>query len=105
MLFRFCLYGFLKNQQYFEPFLILAFRQKGLSFAMIGLLVGFREICINLMEVPSGAIADVTGRRRAMIATSTSPSTSTRMSGTTRANSTTELPRWFTRWAPPWPHP
>lgn len=68
MLFRFCLYGFLKNQQYFEPFLILVFRQKGLSFAMIGLLVAFRELCINLMEVPSGAVADVLGRRRAMIA-------------------------------------
>ena len=66
MLFRFCLYGFCKNQRYFEDFMILAFRQeKGLSFAMIGLLVGFREICINLLEVPTGAIADVLGRRRA----------------------------------------
>ncbi len=68
MLFRFCLYGFLKNQQYFEPFLILALRGRGLSFAMIGVLIGFREICINLMEIPTGAIADVMGRRRAMIA-------------------------------------
>ena len=68
MLFRFCLYGFLKNQQYYEPFLILAFLQKGLSFGMIGVLIGFRAICINLMEVPSGAIADVLGRRRSMIA-------------------------------------
>ena len=68
MLFRFCLYGFLKNQQYYDPFLILAFRQKGLSFGMIGALIGFREICINLMEIPTGAIADVMGRRRSMIA-------------------------------------
>jgi len=67
MLFRFSLYGFLKNQRYFEPFLILAFLEKGLSFGQIGLLVGFREICINLMEVPTGAVADVVGRRRAMI--------------------------------------
>ncbi len=67
MLFRFCLYGFLKNQQYFEPFLILAFRDKGLSFTLIGLLFGFREICINLLEIPTGAIADVTGRRSSMI--------------------------------------
>ena len=36
MLFRFCLYGFLKNQQYYEPFLILVFREKGLSFLQIG---------------------------------------------------------------------
>ncbi len=67
-LFRFCLYGFLKNQQYFDPFLILAFRQKGLSFGMIGVLIGFRAICINLMEIPAGAVADVVGRRRSMIA-------------------------------------
>ncbi len=67
MLFRFCLYGFLKNQQYFEPFLILAFRDKGLSFTFIGLLFGFREICINLLEMPTGTIADVTGRRNSMI--------------------------------------
>jgi hypothetical protein len=31
MLFRFSLYGFLKNQQYYDPFLILAFLDKGLS--------------------------------------------------------------------------
>ena len=67
MLFRFCLYGFLKNQQYYEPFLILAFREKGLSFLQIGALVAFREICQNLLEIPSGAIADLYGRRRSMI--------------------------------------
>lgn len=67
MLFRFSLYGFLKNQTYFEPFLILAFREKGLSFFQIGLLIGFREICVNLFEIPSGAVADLYGRRRAMI--------------------------------------
>ncbi|HOZ45046.1 MAG TPA: MFS transporter [Candidatus Hydrogenedentes bacterium] len=64
---RFSLYGFLKNQTYYEPFLILAFREKGLSFFMIGLLVGFRGLCINLFEVPSGAVADLYGRRKAMI--------------------------------------
>ena len=68
MLFRFSLYGFLKNQQYYDPFLILVFREeKGLSFLQIGILIGFREICVNLFEVPSGAVADLYGRRRAMI--------------------------------------
>jgi MFS family permease len=67
MLFRFSLYGFLKNQRYFEPFLVLAFLDKGLSYTMIGTLYGFREICINVMEIPTGAIADVVGRRRSMI--------------------------------------
>ena len=67
MIFRFSLYGFLKNQRYFEPFLVLAFLERGLSFTEIGLLVGFRELCVNVMEVPTGAIADVVGRRRSMM--------------------------------------
>ena len=64
---RFCLYGFLKNQRYFEPFIILAFLEKGLTFLDIGLLVGFREISTLILEIPSGAMADVFGRRRSMI--------------------------------------
>ncbi len=67
MIKRFSLYGFLKNQRYFEPFLILVFLEKGLTFFLIGLLIGFREVCINLLEIPSGAAADLYGRRRAMI--------------------------------------
>ena len=67
MMFRFSLYGFLKNQTYFEPFLILAFLEKDLSFFQIGILIGFREVCINIFEIPSGAVADIYGRRRSMI--------------------------------------
>ena len=67
MLLRFSLYGFLKNQRYFEPFFLLAMLDKLGSFTMVGLLLGFREVCINVMEVPTGAIADVAGRRRAMV--------------------------------------
>ena len=67
MLFRFSLYGFLKNQRYYDPFLILAFMEKGLSFFQIGILIGFREVCTNIFEIPSGAVADLYGRRRAMI--------------------------------------
>jgi len=67
MLFRFSLYGFLKNQRYYDHFLILAFLEKGLSFFQIGILIGFREVCTNIFEIPSGAVADLYGRRRAMI--------------------------------------
>lgn len=67
MIRRFCLYGFLKNQRYFEPFIVLAFLEKGLTFLDIGLLVGFRELCVLVLEIPSGAVADVFGRRRSMI--------------------------------------
>ncbi len=67
MIGRFSLYGFLKNQQYYEPFLLLAFLEKGLSFFEIGILISFREICVNLIEVPSGVLADLYGRRRSMM--------------------------------------
>lgn len=67
MIRRFSLYGFLKNQRYFEPFIILFFLQQGLSFTQIGFLVAFRELFINLMEIPSGAVADLFGRRRSMV--------------------------------------
>lgn len=67
MIGRFSLYGFLKNQRYFEPFIILFFLQQGLSFTQIGVLIGFRELFINLIEIPSGAAADLFGRRRSMI--------------------------------------
>ena len=67
MIFRFCLYGFLKNQQYYAPFIVLAFREKGLSFFLIGLLITVREVVANLLEIPSGAVADLYGRRRAMV--------------------------------------
>ena len=72
MLRRFSLYGFLKNQRYYDPFIILAFREKGLSFFVIGLLIAFREFSINLMEIPSGALADLYGRRRCMLISFTS---------------------------------
>jgi len=67
MLVRFSAYGFLKNQQYYDPFLILAFKDKGLSFFSIGLLIGFRGLAVNVMEAPTGVIADLFGRRRSMI--------------------------------------
>ncbi len=46
---------------------MLAFLDKGLSFTAIGILVGIREIGVNLMEIPSGAIADVWGRKRSLM--------------------------------------
>ena len=67
MIFRFSLYGFLKNQRYFEPFLVLALLQMGLSFFEIGLLFGFRELAVNVIEIPSGAVADLYGRRKSMM--------------------------------------
>ncbi len=67
MIARFSLYGFLKNLRFFEAFLILALRERGLDFLGIGGLIALREIASNLSQIPSGALADVLGRRRCMI--------------------------------------
>jgi MFS family permease len=64
---KFCLYGFLKNLQFFDPYLIIFFRDTGLSFLQIGILFSVRELGTNILEIPSGVAADVFGRRRSMI--------------------------------------
>jgi len=65
--YKFSLYGFLKNLRFFDPFLILFFREKGLSFLAIGSLYAIKEITTNILEIPTGIIADSIGRRRTMI--------------------------------------
>jgi hypothetical protein len=65
--YKFCLYGFLKNLKFFDPFIILFFREMGLSFLEIGTLYSIREIATNILEIPTGIIADSYGRRRSMI--------------------------------------
>ncbi|HHT80888.1 MAG TPA: MFS transporter [Spirochaetales bacterium] len=65
--FKFCMYGFLKNLRFFEPFLLLILLGKGLSYLEIGTLYAAREISINIMEIPSGLLADTVGRRLTMV--------------------------------------
>jgi len=67
MIARFSLYGFLKNMQFFEPFLVLYMLQKGFSYLQIGTLASFRSLCINIMEVPSGAVADLYGKKNTLM--------------------------------------
>jgi len=68
MFWKFRLYGFLKNLRFFDPFLILFLREMGLSFLEIGALYSIREISTNVLEIPTGVLADAFGRRKAMIA-------------------------------------
>ena len=64
---KFSSYGFLKNLKLFEPFLILFLLEKNMTFTLIGTLYAYREIMTNLLEVPTGIIADAFGRRRTMV--------------------------------------
>ena len=65
--YKFRAYGFLKNLRFFDPFLILFLREAGLSFLAIGTLVSIREISTNVLEIPTGVMADAFGRRKAML--------------------------------------
>jgi MFS family permease len=65
--YKFCLYGFLKNLRFFDPFIILFFREQGFLFVQIGALFAIREITTNVLEIPTGILADAYGRRRAMV--------------------------------------
>jgi len=64
---KFCAYGFLKDLRFYEPFMLLVFLDKGLSYLEIGTLYATREVLINLTEVPSGIFADSVGRRLTMV--------------------------------------
>jgi MFS family permease len=67
MMHRFSLYGFLKNLKFFDPFLILFFREAGLPFLHIGILIAVRDISTNILEIPTGIYADAFGRRKSMV--------------------------------------
>ncbi|MBL7111450.1 MAG: MFS transporter [Bacteroidales bacterium] len=66
--YKFCLYGFLKNQRFFEPFFILYLLDKGFGFLEIGTIYTIREITRNIFEVPAGFGADALGRKKTMMA-------------------------------------
>ena len=67
MFYRFSMYGFLKNLRFFEPFILLFFREAGLTYFEIGLLYSIRDVANNILEVPTGVYADAFGRRRSMV--------------------------------------
>lgn len=65
--YKFCLYGFFKNQKFFEPFIVLFFLEKGLDWAQIGSLYSIRLFTRAVFEIPSGLIADGMGRRNTLL--------------------------------------
>jgi len=65
--YKFSSYGFLKNLRFFDAFFILFLVEKGLPYTEIGILYAVREIVINVLEVPSGFVADVYGRKNALL--------------------------------------
>ncbi len=65
--YKFPAYGFLKNLRFFEPFIILYFREINFSFLQIGILFSIREVSTFILEVPTGFVADIGGRKSSMV--------------------------------------
>ncbi len=65
--YKFCAYGFLKNLRFFDPYLLLFFREMGISYFEIGILFSVREIAKAILEIPSGMLADTFGRKNTML--------------------------------------
>ena len=65
--YKFCVYGFLKNLRFYDPFLMIFVQEKVLSYLHICTLYATSEIVINSVEIPSGVIADSLGRRWSMV--------------------------------------
>ncbi|MFK7923094.1 MAG: MFS transporter [Bacteroidia bacterium] len=65
--YQFCAYGFLKNLRFFDAFLLLFFLENGITYTQIGLLYATREIAINVLEIPSGIVADTFGRKYSLV--------------------------------------
>lgn len=65
--YKFCAYGFLKELSFWEPFLLLFLQSKGLGFLTIGSLYAFREVAINVLQLPTGIMADGLGRKKTLI--------------------------------------
>lgn len=66
-IFKFEMYGFLKNLRFFEPYLIIYLTISGLNLFQVGLLISIREIVIYIFEIPSGVIADMYGKKVELI--------------------------------------
>ncbi len=66
-IYKFSAYGFLKNLRFFDPFIILFFREMGISFLEIGILFSIRSVFTIILEMPTGIIADSYGKKNSMI--------------------------------------
>ncbi len=60
---KFCLYGLLKNLQFFEPYLLLYLISLGYDLFHIGILFAIRGAATYLFEVPSAIFADYYGKK------------------------------------------
>lgn len=66
-IFKFGLYGLLKDLRFFEPYMIIYFLMSGLNLFYVGILISIREIIVYIFEIPSGVIADRYGKKTELV--------------------------------------
>ncbi|MBD3281636.1 MFS transporter [Candidatus Uhrbacteria bacterium] len=64
---KFYLASFLKNQTYFVPILIIFFQDLGLGYSQIFWIITGGAIFSFLIEIPTGILADLYGKRKSII--------------------------------------
>lgn len=64
---KFSMYGFLKDLTFFEPYLLIYLMGFGLNLFQIGLLFAIREAMTYIFEVPSGVFADHYGKKKELL--------------------------------------
>lgn len=64
---KFSFYGFFKNLKFFEPYLVIYLLSKSINLFQIGILMSIKEITSNVLEIPSGIMADKLGRKTTLL--------------------------------------
>ena len=67
LVWRFCLYGAIKNLQFFEAYLLVILMAWGYDLFQIGVLKSITFAVTYVVEVPSGVIADHCGKKNALL--------------------------------------
>ena len=67
LVWRFCMYGAIKNLQFFEAFLLLILMEWKYDLFQIGILGAITHSLTYLFEVPSGVIADHFGKKNELL--------------------------------------
>lgn len=67
LVWRFCMYGAIKNLQFFEAYLLLILMEWGYSLFQIGVLQSIMFALTYAFEVPSGVIADHFGKKNELL--------------------------------------
>ena len=64
---KFYISQFLAGMQFTSPIIVLYFLSNGLSLSQVAILTSIHTLIIAFFEIPSGAIADIFGRKRTLV--------------------------------------